>query len=493
MKNITEQQILSLAPNAAAAANGKKIASGGGFLRLFKSADDTFFMGECKGSGKNPYITSADYVDPEKPVYRCSCPSRQFPCKHSLALMYEMMNDKPFEPCEIPEDILKKRAKIAAKNAPEAPEAELAPEEAEKREKKKASAAKTALNAKKKKLQKQLEGLELCKKALDDLISAGLGTMGGTSVANYKNISKQLGDYYLNGPQRLLNSLIIEIEAFHKDGKEIHCDNAIDIIEKLGTLIKKSRAYINEKLESGNIAPEDNVLYEELGEAWKISELEAIGKCEKNVRLAQLAFWVSYDEGAKEYTDTGAWLELSEGKVYLTKNYRPVKSLKYIKADDTVFGAADVPSMAVYPGEGNVRVRWDGGSVNELTEKDYDKIRSLASPSVTKEEKEIKNLLKNSLQSPILFKLIEFREIGKINGSFALRQSCGDILALKDFPELKAELLGTVERLEILPRAALENGAILCGFFYDSESRKLCAQPISIIPKNENTVVRLLY
>ena len=489
MKNITEQQILSMAPNAAAASNGRKIAAGGGFVRLFKSADDTFFMGECKGSGKNPYITSADYIDPDKPVYRCSCPSRQFPCKHSLALMYEMMSGKPFEICEIPEDILKKRGKIAAKTAPEKSPEELTPEEKEKLKKKKASSAKTAQNAKKKKLQKQLEGLELCKKVIDGLISAGLGTMGGTSMASYQDISKQLGDYYLNGPQKLLNRLIIEIEAFRKDGDEAHYDNAIDIIEKLGTLIKKSRAYIDEKLESGNFAPDDSVLYEELGEAWKISELEAAGKCMKNVRLAQLAFWVSYDEGAREYVDTGAWLELSEGKIYLTKNFRPVKSLKYIKADDTVFGAADVPDMAIYPGEGNVRVRWENAAVNGLSQKDYEKIRSLASPSVVKEEKEIKNLLKNSLQSPILFRLMEFEKIGRVGGDIILKQSCGDTLTLKDFPELEE----TLERLEILPREVLENGVMLCGFFYDRNSRRLCAQPISIVPENENTVIRLLY
>lgn len=164
MKNITEQQILSLAPNAAAAANGKKISSGGGFLRLYKSADNTFFMGECKGSGKNPYLTSADYIDPEKPVFRCSCPSRQFPCKHSLALMYEMLNNKPFEACEIPEDILKKREKLAAKNAPEVPQEELTPEQKEKLEKKKASAAKTSLNAKRKSLQSSLKVWSFAKK-----------------------------------------------------------------------------------------------------------------------------------------------------------------------------------------------------------------------------------------------------------------------------------------------------------------------------------------
>lgn len=71
MREINEQQILALAPNAAAASNGKKISQKGGFVKLERSEDDTFYMGECTGSGKSNYITSADYIDENNPVYRC--------------------------------------------------------------------------------------------------------------------------------------------------------------------------------------------------------------------------------------------------------------------------------------------------------------------------------------------------------------------------------------------------------------------------------------
>ena len=40
--------------------------------------------GLCAGSGKNPYQT---IVDLDGPAYKCSCPSRKFPCKHALALL----------------------------------------------------------------------------------------------------------------------------------------------------------------------------------------------------------------------------------------------------------------------------------------------------------------------------------------------------------------------------------------------------------------------
>ena len=190
MREITEQQILALAPNAAAASNGRKISQKGGFVKLERTQDDTLYMGECTGSGKSNYITSADYLDESSPVFRCSCPSRQFPCKHSLALMYEMLAKKEFGICEVPEDIQKKREKKQAKenkaNEEAKPESEMTEEEKQKAEKKKASAARTAKNARVKKLKSQLEGLDLVEKVVKDLMSAGLGTIGGASLKTYQ-------------------------------------------------------------------------------------------------------------------------------------------------------------------------------------------------------------------------------------------------------------------------------------------------------------------
>lgn len=40
--------------------------------------------GQCKGSGKKPYQT---VVDIKGPAFKCSCPSRKFPCKHALGLL----------------------------------------------------------------------------------------------------------------------------------------------------------------------------------------------------------------------------------------------------------------------------------------------------------------------------------------------------------------------------------------------------------------------
>lgn len=175
MRTFSEQQIASLAPNANAVSNGRKLSAGGKFVSLMRSEDDSFYMGECKGSGKSNYVVSADFADEDHPVFRCSCPSRQFPCKHSLGLMFEMAAGKSFALGEIPADILDKREK---KQAREAKKAASAGEKKPVSEK----SARSGKAARTKKIKKQLEGLELMKQLTDQLMNTGLSSMGSVQL-----------------------------------------------------------------------------------------------------------------------------------------------------------------------------------------------------------------------------------------------------------------------------------------------------------------------
>ncbi len=487
MQQVTEQQIQAMAPNAAAVANGRKISQKGGFVRLERSADDTFYLGECTGSGKSNYITTVDFIAPDNPVCRCSCPSRQFPCKHGLALLYEILAKKSFGTCEIPEDILKKREKKQARETKNTAD-EVTCEDPEAAARKKASAAKSAKAAKTKKLKKQLEGLDLAAKLIRDLTRAGLGTIGGAVLKNYEQLAKQLGDYYLPGPQRLLNGLILEIAAFQKDGREEHYENAIAVLEKFRTLVKKSQQYLSDKLEQGDVEQDDSVLYEELGGIWKLSELEALGRGKADANLIQLSFWVNYDAAGKEYIDTGCWADLASGEVYVTRNYRPVKALKYVKQEDTVFGVACVPLAVCYPGEGNLRVRWDSARLRPVEKEDLRKLHALSGTSLSAEAKAAKNLLKNALAEPLYIRLISFAQLGKTPDGFALKTEEGETIALGDAPGMEP----STDRLALLPDEGLLRHQVLLGaFYYDSEAGRLKMQPLSII--TEDDVVRLLY
>lgn len=481
MQEITEQQILAMAPNATAAANGRKISQKGGFVRLECSGDDTFYLGECTGSGKSNYITTADFIDKTAPVIRCSCPSRQFPCKHGLALLYEIMAKKQFTACEIPEDILKKREKKQNKEVKKESEGGAESSKAK-------TAPKSNKAARTKKLKKQLEGLELTAKLVQDLMKAGLGTMGGTALNTYRQLSKQLGDYYLPGPQRLLNRLIIEIEAFQKDGQEDHYENAVEVLEKLRTLVKKSSQYLTGKLESGDVEQDDNLLYEELGGIWKLAELEALGLGKENVSLMQLSFWVTFDKARNEYIDTGCWADLETGEISLTYNYRPLKALKYVKQEDTVFGVAQAASAVYYPGEGNKRVRWDSARIRPADPEDLGRLRGYAVKSLAPEIKKVKNILKNTLADPMVFGLYAYTSIGRTSDGLVLTDPAGDTILLGSMPEME----DTIQHLSMLPDAELlENQVLLGGVYYDKAMRRMRLQPLSIV--TQDSLIRLLY
>ncbi|WP_367276283.1 SWIM zinc finger family protein [uncultured Erythrobacter sp.] len=52
---------------------------------LLRENGDGLIWGECRGSGSTPYRHVVSELDAD---YNCTCPSRKFPCKHALALMY---------------------------------------------------------------------------------------------------------------------------------------------------------------------------------------------------------------------------------------------------------------------------------------------------------------------------------------------------------------------------------------------------------------------
>src|SRR5881396_2964739 len=112
MISIDEGYVESAAPNSDAMKNGRGLVVKGKFLTLNIDADETILFGQCQGSGKNPYQCSCDFARPDQPTHRCSCPSRQLPCKHCLGLMYAYAQKKPFTPAPVPADLQAKREKL---------------------------------------------------------------------------------------------------------------------------------------------------------------------------------------------------------------------------------------------------------------------------------------------------------------------------------------------------------------------------------------------
>ena len=77
-------KVEALAPDQASLDAARKLLKPGAWPAV--AADGAGLVwGECQGSGATPYRIVVSETDAG---YKCSCPSRKFPCKHSLALMW---------------------------------------------------------------------------------------------------------------------------------------------------------------------------------------------------------------------------------------------------------------------------------------------------------------------------------------------------------------------------------------------------------------------
>jgi hypothetical protein len=96
---LTRGAIEAMAPDQSALAAASKLLQPAKWPSRFRQGG--LIWGECQGSGANPYRVVADTEDPGS---KCTCPSRKFPCKHALALMWMFVEDEAaFKTNEIPD------------------------------------------------------------------------------------------------------------------------------------------------------------------------------------------------------------------------------------------------------------------------------------------------------------------------------------------------------------------------------------------------------
>ena len=481
---LTEQLILIQAPNPAAAENGRKLSRGGKFSGLCRSADSTLVWGECAGSGKIPYRVSIDWADPQAPVCWCSCPSRQFPCKHALGLMFEQLAGKPFLESEVPQDLAEKRARQAARAA------RRKEGESPKAGEKKPSGTNTAAQAKR--LKRQLEGLDMAERMVEDLMHAGVGSLGGSTVRTFEQLTKELGNHYLTGPQTAFSRIALAVRTIQQspDQAERAYAEALRVLIALRSTIKKGRSFLQQKLEAGQLSAEDTILFEAMGGVWRLEDLRAIGAYRENVRLVQLSFDVSYDEAKREYVERGFWLDLDTGHIDQSLNLRPVKALKYVRGEDSCFSLLEIPVLYTYPGEGCRRVRWESAVPRPLTAEEQAALPGLAQPDLASAVKLAKNQIKNTLLPKFLPVLLPVGRVGTVEGALVLEDPDGGRVVLRDRLEDGAGH-ASAARVAAVPGGLGAGDALFGLMFYDEGDRSLCLHPYSAVSRSR--IVRLQY
>lgn len=481
---IDEAFVDSQAPNAAAIKNARGVVIKRKLVGLFKSADGTLLFGDCKGSGKDNYRPSADFSDPTKPVYRCTCPSHQFPCKHSLALMYALAQGQKFVEKEVPADITEKRAKIVQRV-----------------EKKKVEADKphkVNTSALKKKIQAQLEGLNLLESLVFDLVRSGLGTLNAKSARQIEEQAKQLGNAYLPGAQNALYALtglfyrsqISSEDELKASERERVYSAALDQLNRLQSLCKQGRKYLNTRLEDLELKPEtESDIAAWLGHAWQLRELKDAGLVQSNVELLQLAFNSHDDWTRREFVETGVWLNLQTGAVQLTRNYRPYQAARHIREDDSCFHIVVCPELCVYPGNLNPRVRWEASEPRPVAPPDYARAREFAKTDLKAVIKDVKSQLKSPLGDRYPVALVKYRAFGRVGDAMVIEDANGERLLLADdhYPGEPP----TLPLLPMLPKLVLRDQVMLVRFHHDLDAQTLHAKPLSIV--TDSDIIRLTY
>lgn len=197
----TTEQVLALAPDASSVKSGKDLA----VPRKWKTLgfDEACAWGTIQGSGKDPYQACMDFSGP---VFKCTCPSRKFPCKHGLGLFLivaqqagTMTEKQP--PAWVTEWIAKrvekeekKAAKATAPETPPDPEA----------------AAKAAAAAEKRTASREAKvasGLDELGVWLDDLVRSGFATLPGKPSSFWENPAARLVDAQAPGLARRVSAL----------------------------------------------------------------------------------------------------------------------------------------------------------------------------------------------------------------------------------------------------------------------------------------------
>jgi hypothetical protein len=199
--NYTADQIIALAPDSSSAKAGRTLATISKWQNL--GFDDRSVWGECQGSGSKPYQTA---IDLEEPAFKCSCPSRKFPCKHSLGLFLLLASspssfDKPSPP-EWVSEWLSKREQQKQRKETVKTNADAEVDEAT-QARRDSQRAKRALD-REAKVSAGLQELELW---LRDLVRAGLATAQSQPFHFWNQMAARMIDAQAPGVARRLHEL----------------------------------------------------------------------------------------------------------------------------------------------------------------------------------------------------------------------------------------------------------------------------------------------
>ncbi len=188
---LTEEQIHNLAPDEASKKAGKELANSSKWVT--KGANELALWGECQGSGSKPYRTQ---VDTGNLAFKCSCPSRKFPCKHGLGLLlYHSRSPKDFVESNLPDWVNEWISKRGEKE--------------EKKAEKKDKPVDEGAQAKRQQARQQkiADGIEELSLWIKDIIRNGILNAPEKGAGYWENMAKRMVDAQAPGLSGMVRSI----------------------------------------------------------------------------------------------------------------------------------------------------------------------------------------------------------------------------------------------------------------------------------------------
>lgn len=227
---LTEDQILTLAPDEASRKSGKDLANLSRWVT--KGASGLALWGEAQGSGSKPYQTQ---VDLSTIAFKCSCPSRKFPCKHGLGLLLlYSRHQNTFTDSNAPAWVTEWLSKRAQKEEKKAILEERPVDEAAQAKRQQARQQKVA------------NGIEELRLWIKDIVRNGILNMPDKGFGWFESMAKRMVDAQAPGLANLIRNL--GETNFYAEGWQTNFMNQLLAIFMVTEGFKNSSA-VNEALQ----------------------------------------------------------------------------------------------------------------------------------------------------------------------------------------------------------------------------------------------------
>ena len=324
-----------------------------------------------------------------------------------------------------------------------------------------------------KKFEKMIEGVDLSLKLLDEILKNSFSASDMLFQSRIKTQLNNLDAYYLGGVKLEMLELLQSI-SIQQPG-----DDFLSELEFLYRLLRQGKEELKGVIEQQLSSMPYSEILTLFGHVWKYEELlnwnEPRDSC-----LIQLNFDVKENLTAQRLEENSLWLDLENGKIFLSQNLRPFKALKYIPATDSEFHAINCKGIVEYPGNGISRIRWQRAEMIDLEVHHMKMAFKLASLFSAEELKGLKAQIRDGLSSIVPHRFYKVDRIDANGGQVTVSMN-GFQFELADTYQTKV--------LNTFPSHYLENVACVFSFELNREGDSFIIYPICLL--KEGSIHRL--